>query len=415
MNDPRLDRSRRDFITRGARLAVLLGVGTPLIQACGGDDDEPAASSPTGTSGGTRAPGTTAPGSSAPEGAIADGLQPEAGPLRVFNYPDYVNPDVVAAFEEQYGVKVEITTFDVDSEAITKLANGSVEVDLHHSAAPNTLDRIIAGGLLQPLNKSYIPNLANVLDSFADPWYDPGAVYTVPYTVFSSGIGYRADRIDPSIVEAAGWDVLWDPTYKGVTSILDDYRESLAMAMLRAGITDVNTTDEAIIRQAGSDLGELTDLMNIKVNIEAYKDVPEGATDLAHTWSGDMIAGAASYLPEGTDASVLGWWYPADGVGVVNNDTMAITANAKNPVLAHLYINFLLDVARAEENFSWNGYIPPIKGLDADHLIGQGYVPENLRAAVLTDELISKGLRFQPLPVEADLIWEEEWSKFTAG
>ena len=84
-------------------------------------------------------------------------------------------------------------------------------------------------------------------------------------------------------------------------------------------------------------------------------------------------------------------------------------------MLAHLYINFLLDVARAEENFSWNGYIPPIKGLDADYLIDQGYVPENLRAAVLTDELIAKGLRFQPLPVEADLIWEEEWSKFTAG
>lgn len=385
--------TRRQFIGQTAGFGVMLGAGIPLLQACGGDDDDDGAVSE----------------------AIADGLDPEAGPLRVFNYADYVNPDTVAAFEEQYGVKVEITTFDVDAEAITKLANGSVEVDVHNSAAPNTLNRLIAGGLLQPLNKSYIPNFSNLLPSFTSPWYDDGSKYTVPYTVFSSGIAYRADRIDTAKVEEMGWDILWDPTYKGVTSILDDYREGIAMALLRKGVTDVNTDDTALIEQAGADLSELVDLMNIKVNIEAYKDIPEGATDLAHTWSGDMLAGAYSYLPEGTDPSVLGWWYPADGVGVVNNDCMAVTANAKNPVLAHLYINYLLDSDNAEENFSWNGYLPPIKGLDADYLIENEYAPENLRSAVLTDEVIGNGLRFEPLDTDTDRVWEETWSRFTAG
>src|SRR5262245_42205369 len=91
--------SRRDFLVRGAQLAVLLGVGTPLLQACGGDDDDDAGGNGTSTSG----PGTTATGGtgSAPEGAIASGLEPEAGPLRIFNYPDYVATDVVAAFEEK--------------------------------------------------------------------------------------------------------------------------------------------------------------------------------------------------------------------------------------------------------------------------------------------------------------------------
>ena len=384
--------TRRVFIGQAAGFGVMLGAGLPLLQACGGDDDDGAVT----------------------EG-IDDGLEPEAGPLRVFNYADYVNPDTVASFEDQYGVKVEITTFDVDAEAITKLANGSVEVDLHHSAAPNSLNRLIAGGLLQPLNKTYVPNFSNVLPSFVDPWYDSGSTYTVPYTVFSSGIGYRADRIDPAMVEEMGWDILWDPTHKGVTSILDDYREGIAMALLRRGITDVNTTERDQIEQAGADLAELVGLMNIKVNIEAYKDIPEGATDLAHTWSGDLLAGAYSYLPEGTDPSVLGWWYPADGVGVVNNDCMAVTANAENPVLAHLYINHLLDTANAEENFSWNGYVPPIQGLDADYLIAGGYAPENLRSAVLTDEIIAKGLRFEQLDTETDQLWEETWSSFTAG
>ena len=127
-----------------------------------------------------------------------------------------------------------------------------------------------------------------------------------------------------------------------------------------------------------------------------------------------MLAGVW-YMPEGTDASVLGWWYPADGVGVVNNDCMAVTSNAKNPVLAHLYINHLIDTAVAEENFGWNGYLPPIKGLDADYLIANEYAPENLRAAVLTDDIISKGLRFEPLDVETDTLWQDAWSSFTAG
>jgi spermidine/putrescine transport system substrate-binding protein len=392
MTGPRVASTRRDFIVRGAQLAAALGIGAPLLQACGGDDDDEAVTEP-----------------------IGDGLDPEKGPLRIYNYPDYVNPDVVASFESKYGVKVEFTTFDTDAESITKLGSGAVDVDLQHSAAPNTLNRLIAGGLLQPLNKSYLPNLSNVLDVFDDPWYDSGATYTAPYTVFSSGIGYRADMIDPAKMEASGWDILWDPTYKGVTSILDDYREGLSMAMLRRGLTDVNTTDETVIRQAGADLRELTDLMNIKVNIEGYKDVPEGVTHVAHTWSGDMLAGAYSYLPEGTDASVLGWWYPSSGVGVVNNDCLAVLAKAKNPVLAHLYINHVLDKANAELNFEWLGYLPPIKGLDAEYLIGQGYVPENLRSAVLTNDIIAKGLRFEPLPLEADQIWEEEWSKFNAG
>jgi spermidine/putrescine transport system substrate-binding protein len=383
---------RRQFIRRSAGLGALLGAGVPLLQGCGG-------------SGGSKA--VTEP--------IDDGLDPEAGPLKLLSYSDYVNPDTVASFEAKYGVEVEITTFDVDAEAITKLANESVDVDVFQSAAPYSYQRLVDGGLLQPLNNSYLPNKVNVLSSFADPWYDKGSKYTVPYTVFSSGIGYRSDRIDPAKVEEMGWDILWDPEYKGVTSILDDYREGIALALLRKGITDVNTTDEALIEQAGADLQELTGLMNIKVNIEGYKDIPEGGTTLAHTWSGDMLAGAYSYLPEGTDPSVLGWWYPSDGVGVVNNDLMTIMSNAKNPVLAHLWIDHLLDKANAEENFSWNGYLPPINGLDANYLIDNGYAPENLRAAVLDNSIIEKGLRYEPLELATDQLWERTWSAFTAG
>jgi spermidine/putrescine transport system substrate-binding protein len=387
--------SRREFLARSAQLGVLLGAGVPLLNACGGSSS---------SSGG---PVTK---------TIADGLEPEKGPLRIINYADYVYADVVADFEKQYGVKVEITTIDTDSEATAKLASGAVKVDLHHSIATSTVPNLIKGGLLQPLNRSYLTNFGNVLAAFDDPWYDPKAAYTVPYTFFGTGIGYRADRIDPADVEAQGWDAIWNATaFKGQVSVLDDEREALVMAMLRKGLTDVNTTDQKVIDQALADLTELIDSVNVKVNIEGYKDIPEGTTTIAQTWSADLIAGAAGYLPEGVTSDVLGFWHPPSEQYVVSNDAMGVLADAENPVLAHLYMNFLLDNAVAEKNFSWNGYLPALTKLDADYVIGAGYVPENLRSCVPTNDDISKGLKFTTLGPDGDALYEAAWSKFTAG
>ncbi|MFM2070924.1 MAG: hypothetical protein RLZZ623_1187 [Actinomycetota bacterium] len=388
--------SRRQFLAQSAQVGVLLGAGLPLLGACGAK-----------SSGSSSGPVTA---------SIADGLQPEKGPLRIINYADYVYADVVADFEKQYGVKVEITTIDTDSEAVAKLASGAIKVDVHHSMSNTTIGNLIQGGLLQPLNRSYLTNFGNVLAAFKDPWYDPGAKYSVPYTFFGTGIGFRADRIDAATIEQQGWDAIWKATdFKGQVSIIDDDREALAMAMLRKGITDINTTDPAVINAAKADLLELINLVNVKVNIEGYKDIPEGTTSLAQVWSADLIAGAAGYLPDGTTTDVLGFWHPPSDTYVVTNDSMGVLADAENPVLAHLYLNYLLDNTVAEKNFSWNGYLPALTKLDADYVINAGYVPENLRNCVPTNDDIAKGLRFTPLDAAGTALYEEAWSKFTAG
>ena len=395
--------SRRQFLARSAQLGVLLGAGIPILQACGGDGDGGSSSAPDS---GSEADGVP---------AIADALSPEKGPLRLFNYPDYVNPEVVAGFEAKYGVKVEITTFDTDTESIQKLASGAVKVDVQHSVSATTINKLIQGGLVQQLNRSYLTNFANIQDAFLDPFYDKGAKYSVPYTLFTTGIGYRADRVDAAEVAERGWDMIWNGDYQGEISILDDSRESLFLAMMRSGNYDSNTTDRSVIEKAGADLAELIDLVNIKINIEGYKDIPEGATTIAHTWNADLIGGALNFLPDGTGPEVLGYWYPADNIGPLGNDCMCVMANAQSPVLAHLYLDYLMDLQVAELNFTWNAYLPALKGLDADYLIGKGYVPENLRNAVLTTEQINKGLRYLPLAPDDELIWDDVWSKFTAG
>ena len=387
--------SRRDFLARSVQLGVLLGAGVPLLQACGSDDK--------GSTGKKTDP-------------IADGLQPEAGPLRVFNYDSYVNPEVIADFEAKYGVKVEITTFTTDTEALTKLASGAVKVDVHHSMAGTSIDRLIDGGLLQPLNKSYVPNFANVIPTLQDPWYDKGSEYSVPYMYFGTGLAFRADRIDPAQVAEQGWDALWNATdFKGEVSVLDDEREALIMAMLRKGVTDVNTTDQKIIDQALADLTELIDLVNVKVNIEGYKNIPEGTTTIAHTWSPDMVNAYAAYLPEGTGPEVLGFWHPPAGEYLVTNDSMGVVSGCEHPVLAHLYLDFLLDNAIAEKNFSWVGYLPALAKLTPDYVIESGYVPENLRACIPTTEEIEKALYLKPLGIDGDAQYTAAWSKFTSG
>lgn len=393
MGNIRGDISRRRFIGQSIGFGALLGAGIPILGSCGGGDGD-------------------AEGAAEP---IADGLEPEKGPLKVINYADYVNPDVVAAFEEQYGVKVEISTIDSDSEMIQKLASGAIKADVNHSMASTSINRLIEGKLIRPLNKSYIPNFANVVEGLQDPWYDKGSVYSVPYMYFGTGIAYRADRIDPAQVEEWGWDTLWNATeFKGQCSVLEDEREAFTMAMLRKGITDINTTDQAIIDQALADVTELIDLVNIKVNITGYTDIPQGVTSIAHTWSADMIGGYLNFMPEDTGPEILGFWHPPAGSYVVSNDSMGVMADAENPVLAHLYINHLLDNTVAEENFGWVGYLPALSSLDADYVINAGYVPENLRSCVPTNDEINQALRYEPLG-EGDALYEDAWSKFLAG
>ena len=379
--------TRRQVIGGSARLGLALAVGLPVLQACG-DDNKSSGKKTT---------------------AIKDGLKPEAGPLRIFNYDSYVSPDIVSAFEKKYSVKVQITTFTTDDEAVTKLASGAVDVDLHHSASTTTLFKLVDTGLVQPLNKTYLTNIGNVTSSLRDPYYDKGAVYTVPYVLYSTGIGFRADRVD---VGSVSWDTLWNPDYKGVTSLLDDYREGLTAALLRKKVTDVNTEDPKLIKQAGEDLSELTNLMNIKVEIEGYHTVPEGSTTVAHTWSGDML-NAQYYLPDGTGPEVLAYWQPE--TAVVSNDTMCVLSKAKSPVLAHLFINELLDKDNAQTNFGFVGYQPAVEGLGAQELIDAGLVPENLRSCVLSNDQISKGLRYLPLSANVEALWNDAWSKFRAG
>ncbi|MBM3657141.1 MAG: spermidine/putrescine ABC transporter substrate-binding protein, partial [Actinobacteria bacterium] len=352
--------SRREFVSR----SLVVGGGSialaHLLSACGGGNE-----STTQLVIGTPDAPVTLPTVGEP---IADGLPLESGTLQIYNYADYLNPETIAAFEAAFGVKVTVSIYDTEEVALSKMRSGSIKPDLVLGLTDSVLARFVAAELLQPLNRGYIGNFENVIAGLRDPYYDLGAQYTIPYVIYGNGIGYRTDRdIDKSVfVGNEGWSALWNPAYAGRLAVLDSYRDTISMALFRAGVFDPNTSDASALSTAVDDLVELATLTNPKIDILSYQEIAGGGRDIALCWSGDMLAGVG-YLPEGESPDVLGFWYPE--VTPTANDFFSIPRASTKPVLAHAFINYLLDTEVALGNQAYVGYQPALEALTAEALV----------------------------------------------
>ncbi len=408
---PRERYGRREFLGLTALGALTLSGASGLLAACGGSG---------GSSSGGQTLQLARPDNpvSLPlfddNPAIASGLQPESGPLRIYNWVDYIDKPTVNTWAKELGVEVEITTFATMDEAIAKISSGAADFDLFFPTV-DRLERMVLAKQLQPLNRDYLPNLQNVWPSLQDPFYDQGSQYTVPYTIYTTGIGYRADRIAKRPEEYDNpYDIFFDAANKGKTWLLDDGREAPSAMLLRNGITDLNTESPDDVELAKSDLLKMIDAVNVKVSTEDYSKLPEGAAYVHQAWSGSMVA-APYYLPKGTGVEVLGYWFPEDGAGPIGNDTMAVLKDAKSPVLAHLLIDRLLSEEGALSNFAYVGYQPPLTALDADRLVDEEYIPQNLVSAVVRESDFDNGFQELELSPDGQKLWQNAWAEFKAG
>jgi spermidine/putrescine transport system substrate-binding protein len=344
---------------------------------------------------------------------IADGLAPEQNAtLQVYNYADYVEPAVISAFEAQYKCKVNITTYNDQNEALTKVRQGTVPFDVWMGTGYDLISRLVTGSLIRPLNHSYIPNIRNVWPAFTNPWYDQKWQYTVPFTVYTSGLGWRTDMMK-SAPEALAvpWDTLWDPQYKGVTAVWDDYRSTIEMCLLKAGITDVNTGRPADLDKAAEQLTQLGRTTQPSVTITMYEDFPAGKFAQCSIWSGDIVNAAAV----ADDPSVYRYWFGEGGKGMVDNDLLVLTKTGANPVLGHLFLNHMLDPGVAMQNFSFMGYQPPQVSVIPDAMVEQELIPANLASVVVRESDFTSGYPALELSPEVQAAWNDIWLAFKAG
>jgi spermidine/putrescine transport system substrate-binding protein len=406
---PRPLMSRRGFLTRtaGAGLAAL--AGGSLLEACA-----PALAG-SGTVPLPRPDNPVRWRVYADNQPIKTGLPPETGAtLQVYNWVAYVNQACLNNFAKRYNCKVQLTTFNTMNEAIAKLRAG-LSFDVLMGVTVDVLGQLIESKLVQPLNHSYLPNISQAWPDFTNPFYDLGWQYTVPYTIYTTGMAWRKDLVHENPYAMRNpWAMPWQGKYKGKVAILDDYRESISLGLMKNGLFDLNTTDRAQIALSRRSLEDLSSLVNVKIDNNDYTEVPTGETWIHHAWSGDMAA-AYQYMPKGVPVEAVGYWFPPDGKGPVANDTNTVLRSAANPVLAHLFLNYLEDLPNALENISYNGYMQPLTGVTPQRLVTEKILPKSLISTVVVPSYFRRGVAELQLPVDADALWQQAWLVVSNG
>jgi spermidine/putrescine transport system substrate-binding protein len=413
----RIELSRRDFLRRVGGAAIATPTLAAILAACSKPGETPSGEGTTASRVLAKPDNpVTLPLNGTP---IAADTPIETGAtLKVYNWDAYMYKKVLKDFEAKFDCTVEWTTFNNMEEGIQKITSGQVTPDVFFPTV-DYVARLVEADLLQPLQHELIPNMeANVWQSFWDPgpWYDVGWQYSVPYTIYTTGVGYRRDRISDDEAAGEGYDMLWNPEYTGAISYYDSYRDAIGMALLRNGGTNPDSSDPTEVAAAADSILEILNELNGRLTINgAYAKLPEGEFTVAQAWSGDMV-GAKWYLPKGTDVDVLGYWYPEDHKGLIGNDTIVIPSTSASPRLAHEFLNFFLDADAGYTNFAdWNGYQPPFTSIDPGRLVDENVVPETLSAAVVTEDMFTQGYIQAELPPEVDQIWADEWARVQAG
>ncbi len=266
--------------------------------------------------------------------------------LKVFNWGEYTGDDVIGNFEKEYGVKVINDFFDSNELMYTKIQAG----DRYDVLVPSDymIERMIKDGELQELDKSLIPNMANLTDEVKGLEFDPELKYSVPYFYGSVGIVYNKKNVPKELVEEQGWEILKNTDYKGSVYMYDSERDAFMVALKALGYS-MNTEDEDEINDAYEWLLEFNDTMDPSyVTDEVIDSMIGGIKDLAVVYSGD----AAYILSQNED---MAYCMPRQGTNIWC-DAMVIPANAENPALAHEFINYILTYDASYDNSYTVGY-----------------------------------------------------------
>lgn len=268
--------------------------------------------------------------------------------LHLYMWADYVKPSLVEQFEKENHCRVVIDTFDSNEAMYAKLKAGATGFDI---AIPSSymVKVMREQDMLGPIDRALVPNLANISGEVANKIYDKLMEHSVPYAVSYTVIAYRKDRlekIDPT------WAVFERADLKGRCTLLNDMRETLGAALKALG-HGVNTRDEAQL-SAARDLVLKWKKNTAKFDNEAYKaGIDSGEFSLVMGYSGDLFQVVS-------DNDKVGILAPKEGL-TMSCDEFVILKEGRNPMLAHQFINFMLDAKVSAENMQEIGYLCPNK------------------------------------------------------
>ncbi|MFC5701694.1 ABC transporter substrate-binding protein [Cohnella faecalis] len=269
--------------------------------------------------------------------------------LTVYNWGDYIDPDLIAEFEEESGIKVIYQTFDSNEAMMTKIEQGGTTFDV---AVPSeyAISKMKAEELLLPIDHAKLANLSHIDPQFMNLSFDPGNEYSVPYFWGTVGIVYNPALVDG--LEFHSWNDLWDPRLHNQILLVDGAREVMGMGLNSLGYS-LNDTNEEHLQAAKKKLTELTPNVKAIVGDEIKMLLANEEAAVGLVWSGD----ASEIMDENEE---LDYVVPDEGSNLWF-DNMVIPKTARNVDGAHRFINFMLDPEHAARNTEYVGYSTPNK------------------------------------------------------
>lgn len=295
----------------------------------------------------------------------------EGQTLHIYNWGEYTGENIIGDFEEETGATVVMENFDSNEQMYIKVANG----ESYDLLVPSDymIQRLIEEDLLQKLDKSKLTCMDKLADAVKGLPYDPNNDYSVPYFWGTVGIVYDKNKVDIEDLEREGYNIFLDEKYKGDVYLYDSERDSFMMALKALGYS-MNTENEQELKEAYEWLVQCVETMDTEiVTDEIIDNMAQGRKALGLIYSGD-----ASYvMAENED---MGYFMPETGTNLWS-DAMVIPKNAKNPDLAHAFINYASDYDGAYDNSSYVGYTSANQEV-MDTLSGEGGDYEGINAYI---------------------------------
>ena len=296
-------------------------------------------------------------------------LPSEGQTLHVYNWGEYTGENLLNDFEAKTGAKVVMENFDSNEQMYIKVANG----ETYDVLVPSDymIQRLIGEDYLQKLDKTKLDCMDKLCEDVIGLPYDPNNDYSIPYFWGTVGIVYDKNQVDIEDLEREGFEIFRDPKYRGNIYLYDSERDSFMMALKALGYS-MNTSSEKELQEAYEWLVSCVQTMKPEiVTDEIIDNMAQGRKALGLIYSGD----AAYVMAENED---MGYYLPESGTNLWS-DAMVIPANAKNPELAHEFINFVSDYEGAYDNSSFVGYTSANQEV-MDTLYGEGGEYEGIDA-----------------------------------
>ena len=320
--------------------------------------------------------------------------------LNVYNWGLYISDgsddsiNVLSAFEELTGIKVNYTTFDSNESLYAKMKSGGASYDVIFPSE-YMVGKMAAEGMLAELNYDNIPNIANVGEEYLGWDFDPDNRWSVPYMWGTTVLIYNTTMVEE---EPTSWDALWDVRYANNVLMFNNSRDAYAIAAKRQGLS-LNPASVEEVDTVMGDLKAQKSVVQAYVMDEIFDKMEGGEAALAPYYAGDALV----MIDENPDLAVV---HPEEGVNFFV-DNMCVPANAKHQEAAELFINYLCEPSVGLANCDYIGYSTPLtevwEELDDDLKYSEVAYPGK--------EVMDKAEVFITLPEEVNAALDAQWSE----